>query len=147
VPRVWLERGETVEFELPRHLTCAACDGGGCDVCQRSGAVTLRGRHELGESVEVSLPRGARDEAFLIRIPERGGLPPEGSTLPRGHLLLRIEPSAGEQASASVALVGKTLELARRFSVRVPHEKAALLRWGAVALLLVISLVIWLLSR
>ncbi|MEI9953308.1 MAG: hypothetical protein WDO74_31125 [Pseudomonadota bacterium] len=97
VPGAWLESGEVVEFELPRNLTCAACDGGGCDACERAGAITLRGRHELPEILSVTLPMRkpeADSEArgVLIRIPEQGGLPPEsGETLPRGLLLLRVE--------------------------------------------------------
>ena len=47
VPRAWLDAGLAVEFELPRNLCCAACKGGGCDVCQRSGAISLRGGQEL----------------------------------------------------------------------------------------------------
>lgn len=151
VPRLWLERGETLEFELPRHLSCAACEGGGCDACQRSGAVTLRGRQEPAEFVEVSLPRGARSEPFVIRIPGRGGLPPEGSALPRGHLLLKVEPSASERASASVAVVGRTLELSRRLSlsVKVPRANAALALRLALGLgfLLALAALIGLLTR
>ena len=60
--------GEVVELELPRNLACAACGGGGCDTCGRSGAITLR-------------------------IPELGGLPEPGSELPRGVLLLTVVPS------------------------------------------------------
>ena len=41
VPKDWLEQGAIIELELPRHLTCRACEGGGCDICERSGAVTL----------------------------------------------------------------------------------------------------------
>jgi hypothetical protein len=129
VPREWLERGATVEFELPRHLSCAACDGGGCDACHRSGAVTLRGRNEPSDLVEVSLPAGARDDAFVIRIPERGGFAPDAS-LPRGLLLLRVEPCADE-AGASVTVRGRGVSLvdipivhALRSSLRAP------LSWG-----------------
>src|SRR5215813_3571804 len=92
VPHAWLKRGAVVELELPRHLVCAACDGGGCDTCERSGAVTLRERGEPADLVEVTLP-GEHTDTFVIRLPERGGLPPHGSGLPRGNLLLKVEPS------------------------------------------------------
>ncbi len=99
VPGAWLESGEVVEFELPRNLTCAACDGGGCDACERAGAITLRGRHELPEILSVTLPMrkaeaDSQARGVMIRIPEQGGLPPEnGEVLPRGLLLLRVEPA------------------------------------------------------
>lgn len=99
VPRAWLESGEVVEFEVPRNLACATCDGGGCDSCERSGAITLRGRNELPEILSVSLPArkpepNGEPRGVVIRIPEQGGLPPEdGAALPRGLLLLRVEPA------------------------------------------------------
>jgi len=99
VPAAWLESGEVVEFELPRNLTCAACEGGGCDACQRAGAITLRARHELAEILSVTLPKrkpeaDGESRSVVIRIPEQGGLPPEnGEVLPRGLLLLRVEPA------------------------------------------------------
>jgi hypothetical protein len=101
VDRDWLSAGAAVEFELPRHLSCAACQGGGCDVCGRSGALTLRGRDELPEIVRVTLPAwgdrqpesGTAEQALVLRIPEHGGLAELGSELPRGMLLLKVVPS------------------------------------------------------
>ena len=101
VPRTWLESGAIVEFELPRNLTCAACNGGGCDACERAGAITMRGRDELAEILTVTLPKRKADtdsdseaRGVMIRIPEQGGLPPETSELlPRGLLMLRVEPA------------------------------------------------------
>lgn len=92
--------GEVIELELPRNLACAACGGGGCDACGRSGAITLRRREEPAEVVEVTLPArpGEGDDApdslgITLRIPEQGGLPEPGSDLPRGLLLLTVLPS------------------------------------------------------
>jgi hypothetical protein len=102
VPRRWLETGALVEIELPRNLTCASCEGGGCDACDRSGALTVRSRGEPIGILVVTLPTGAPSGAVVIRIPEYGGLPQEGSDLPRGHLLLRVEP--GTKADPSVTL-------------------------------------------
>jgi hypothetical protein len=110
VPQDWIDDAAVIEVELPRHLHCAVCEGGGCDLCDRSGAHTLRSRGEPAEIVEVTLPRRdqeRRDDqekgpgssstpisrSFVIRIPELGGLPPEGSELPRGHLLLTVAPA------------------------------------------------------
>lgn len=117
VPQDWIDNAAVVAIELPRNLHCAVCEGGGCDLCGRSGALSLRGRGDPAEIVEVTLPRrdperseqGAESgtspnsRAFLIRIPEFGGLPPEGSDLPRGHLLLTVAP--GETPDAGVRLV------------------------------------------
>lgn len=56
VPAKWLAEGSTIEVELPRNLICARCSGGGCSACNNSGAITLRGRTELPEVVQVVLP-------------------------------------------------------------------------------------------
>jgi hypothetical protein len=98
VRREWLVRGEVIELELPRNLACAACGGGGCDTCGRSGAITLRQRDEPAEVVEITLPARPADDApdsrgLTLRIPEQGGLPEPGSDLPRGLLLLTVVPS------------------------------------------------------
>jgi hypothetical protein len=95
VVRDWLVRGEQIELEIPRHLTCARCDGGGCDACERSGAITVRGRQEPAELVQVTLPKRdvADDETtVLLRIPGHGGFSTEPG-LPRGVLLLRVTPA------------------------------------------------------
>jgi hypothetical protein len=98
VRREWLTVGEVVELELPRNLACAACGGGGCDTCGRSGAITLRQRDEPAEMVEVTLPARSAEHlpesrGITLRIPELGGLPEPGSDLPRGVLLLTVVPS------------------------------------------------------
>jgi hypothetical protein len=146
VPHAWLKRGAVVELELPRHLVCAACDGGGCDTCERSGAVTLRERGEPADLVEVTLP-GEQGETFVIRLPERGGLPPQGSGLPRGNLLLRVEPSAQADPSVTLASKNSIFDMARR---ALSTRPAASLRFpvALVAVVLgVILLAIWLTLR
>jgi hypothetical protein len=146
VPRAWLKHGAQVELELPRHLICAACDGGGCDTCERSGGVTLRERGEPPDVIEVSLP-GDRDEAFVIRLPERGGLAPRESGLPRGNLLLRVEPSNDADASVSLAISRPEIAAARRaLSERPPLALRQRIIVGVVVVG-VILLAIWLLSR
>jgi len=119
VLRDWIEEGSVIEFELPRHLTCRACEGGGCDTCDRSGAVTLRDRGEPPDLVEVTLPSRPENESFVIRIPERGGLASEESGLPRGQLFLRIE-AVDSEPSASVSKVVPVSTIRR-----VSHEPAA----------------------
>jgi hypothetical protein len=145
VPRAWLKQGVLVELDLPRHLVCAACDGGGCDTCDRSGGVTLRDRGAPADVLELALPRAPNEEAFVIRLPERGGLAPAGSGLPRGHLLLRVEPST--EADASVALASRGRAAARRDPSARPSIGSLPRAWvlGIAALASVILLVMWLL--
>lgn len=125
VPAGWLDEGAAIELELPRNLACAKCKGGGCDACGRSGAISLRGRNEPTEIVQVTLPKRddsaeltASGRGIVLRVPERGGLS-DSSELPRGILMLtvmssdaadpgvvRIEPAvlaaaSGERAAAA----------------------------------------------
>lgn len=96
----WLEEGALIEFELPRNMKCAACEGGGCDACERSGAISVRGRKELVEIVRVTLPKQgegnlestASGRSIVLRIPERGGFS-DSPELPRGLLLLSVLPA------------------------------------------------------
>ena len=66
VPEEWVVEGATIEIELPRNLTCAACSGGGCDACERSGAVSLRGRKDPIELLEFTLPKRDVDPVALV---------------------------------------------------------------------------------
>ena len=99
VPPAWLAESAWIELDLPRTLACAACAGGGCDLCNRSGAVTTRGRKELSEVVDLRLPPSER--GATVRLPKRGGLPETGDlALGRGMLLLTVVP--GDAPSAGV---------------------------------------------
>ena len=153
VPRAWLEAGEVVEFELPRNLACAACEGGGCDLCERAGAITLRGRGELPELLRVTLPVRARESSgevrgVVIRIPEQGGLPPEhGEVLPRGLLLLRVElaeaPDPGVSRVLPTAPPPSSLQrLSLRLSLRAQQslDKPVWLVAAIVAIVLLAGL-------
>lgn len=121
VPGAWLSRGETIELELPRQLNCAHCQGGGCDQCQRAGAIRLRQPHEAPETVRVSLPdtreldASQADKPLLVRIPHAGGRAPSAD-LPRGLLMLQITRAV--DPDLSVRLVAPEVE--REF--RAPRE-------------------------
>ncbi len=130
VPRAWLDQGSLIEVELPRHLRCVACDGGGCDACERSGAITVRGRADPAEIIEVTLPgRGTDSQVqsrpFMIRIPEQGGLPPVGTDVPRGNLLLGVV--AADAPDVGVTLIRRSLPapepVAARLSSRPPAPR------------------------
>lgn len=104
VPEAWLAHGQTIEVELPRQLNCAQCHGGGCDQCERAGALRLRTSDEPAQTLRVSLPDAsslsdsAAGKPLLLRIPEAGGLATT-ETLPRGCLMLQITTSTDPDPS------------------------------------------------
>ncbi len=151
--------GEVVELELPRNLACAGCSGGGCDACDRSGAITLRRRDEPAEFVEVTLPARSADEVpdsagLTLRIPEQGGLPAAGSELPRGVLLLTVVPSSEPDRSVRVlrgvpskrppSIVAVGQEPGVRSEVRLRARPSVLVGVALVAVLLWLLLLVWL---
>jgi hypothetical protein len=89
VPMEWLEEGASVSLVLPRLLTCARCEGGGCDVCGRKGAFERAGDEG---SVRISLPRpsGGAPSAVRLRLPGYGAR--GNPALPLGHLILTVVP-------------------------------------------------------
>lgn len=135
----WFEQGVTVRFPLPRTLSCARCKGGGCDTCERSGAISTRERSDEPEQVEVTLPRKQIEPgtSVLLRIPLRGGVS-ENPNLPRGHLLLSIR--AQSEPDASVTRVPDTVPPG-------PSTAAPNWRWPALALLLIVALLLALALR
>ncbi len=114
VPQHWLRRGNVLLVTLPRLLRCAACDGGGCDHCERQGALALRPREAPADVVRVELSQDM-DPRHVIRIPERGACAPEVPDA-RGCLLLRF--------SLGPAAAGVELDAAR--PVRVPSARWSL---------------------
>jgi hypothetical protein len=156
VRREWLVTGEVIELELPRNLACAACGGGGCDACGRSGAITLRKREEPAEMVEVTLPARPDDDApdsrgITLRIPEQGGLPERGSDLPRGLLLLTVVPSAepdprikllrGVPSKRPPASVVDSDEMAASRADGAPTRRIS----SAVVVIVAVAVVLWVL--
>jgi hypothetical protein len=93
VPVAWLESGAAIEVAVPRLLPCARCDGGGCDGCDRSGAL----RAPAGErSIELRLPGGAATEV-RVRLVQ----PFEDSTIQQ----LLVEVRGGDAPGANVRLL------------------------------------------
>jgi hypothetical protein len=139
VPQSWLDRGATIEFELPRNLTCAECDGGGCDACSRAGAITLRAREDPVEVVQVTLPTPESESAprdVILRSPQKGGLPKTDPELPRGLMMLRV--STADSADDKVWLSDGATSLSEAHK-RAPSE--VILRSVGVAVLLVLLFV------
>jgi hypothetical protein len=134
VPTTWLADGAAISVELPRRLACAACRGGGCDACGRSGALLLRAEQAPSERVEVRFG-SAPVSGLELRIPDQGAPDAEGR---RGHLLLCV--CRGETADAGVELLegGSALDQYRRRELGFPlHRRIQ----SIVALVLVLSLV------
>ena len=145
----WLEEGAAIEFELPRNVTCAECEGGGCDRCDRSGAITLRGKNELSEVVQV-VERTVSGRALVIRIPQRGGYA-DDPELPRGMLMLSVVPA--DEPDPGVVRVEQPLpSLAEKIAASVhpeaigpargPRRTAAIVVTALV--ILWIALLVWL---
>jgi hypothetical protein len=109
--------------------------------------VTVRDRGAPPDVISVALPLAVSGDPFVIRLPERGGLAAPESGLPRGYLLLRVEPSAEADASVSVTIRRPAIDAARR----AISERAAALSSSPRRLVLVAAavsvllLVIWLL--
>lgn len=155
VDRAWLKSGELVEVELPRNLACAACEGGGCDRCGRSGAITLRERGEPSERVQITLPRRSAEElhsqaSFVLRVPDQGGWEREHAGETRGLLLLKIVVSG--KSDASVRRVGPDALAADLACVRSGPSSGLRVRatfgngrvWGlALGLLALLAIVAW----
>lgn len=101
VPAAWLEQGSKLLVRMPKKLVCAACEGGGCDLCGRSGALALPEMSEEDRILDVTLPGFEVAQEMTLRIPRRA-LPSSRPDEPPGHLFLKITP--GTSASPCVAL-------------------------------------------
>lgn len=153
VPEQYLVAGATIELSLPRNLACAKCDGGGCDACDRSGAVSIRKRSDPVEPLRVILPRtdvsaAGSPSGLVVRVPERGGPAPKDSGLPNGHLLLRV--SAGLEMGPNVTIVNAdTGTMEDRHSVwdTITRLDEGPYKWPIILLILSIPLILWALTK
>jgi hypothetical protein len=66
LPREWLTAGDTVDIVVPARVACARCEGGGCDRCDRSGALRIPG-DEARRTLRLALPRPA-GERTRVRV-------------------------------------------------------------------------------
>lgn len=105
VPAEWFAQGRRLQIDLPGRLTCASCDGGGCDTCGRSGALEVP---KPETPLELTLPISAGEVGrFRVRIPGLGADSGDDA-VPRGHLMLSVR--AGEPVSRGVsALASESL--------------------------------------
>lgn len=130
VPAAWLRDTGCLSITLPRNLSCAECEGGGCDKCSRSGAVSLREKEQAAEVLRVALPlQQVRGSDVCLRFGAQGGHH-EDPTMPRGNLLLIVRIS-------DVPGTGIVLERTELPSARVADTKMmARVALGAVLLCL-----------
>lgn len=66
MPRAWAEQGARIAVTLPKRLGCARCHGGGCDGCQRSGALRTP-QDPTQRRVRFDVPGGS-DRAVAVRV-------------------------------------------------------------------------------
>jgi hypothetical protein len=149
VPGAWLDEAATIEFALPRNLSCAACGGGGCDRCERSGAISLRGRKDPAEVVRVTLPqrglaldRTDSGRGIVVRIPERGGLA-DRADLPRGILMLSVQPDHTPDPGIERVSADRPMGAPEAAAPALEHSNRRVII-AVVVLLLWILLLVWL---
>jgi hypothetical protein len=133
VPDAWSAAGDAVEMVVPLRVTCARCEGGGCDDCGRSGALRL--------------PAGEAERTLVFSLPEA----PEA---PGVALLLRLARPLGPDAGlAQLWIEVRSAPEASPFVRRLPRDRArargyATLAGGAtvLAVLLAFALLVAVLS-
>ena len=142
VPAEWLGEGASVEIKVPRFLSCARCEGGGCDLCGRKGA--FEAAAAASSEVVITLPRpaGAAPSAVRLRLPAAGARDTADPSLPPGHLLLTIIPRDAGFGWAPAPTLRK-LEAAQGGG----QANRADARMWAIAFVLVSLLSWWLLTR
>ena len=84
VPEAWLAAGTVLELVVPARLTCARCEGGGCDACGRSGAIRLRGSDDE-RHLHITLSGAARGLRLIRPLGPDAGL---------DRLLVELRPAA-----------------------------------------------------
>jgi hypothetical protein len=126
IPERWARDGGDIELTVPVRVTCARCDGGGCDGCERSGAHRTPAE-PAGRTLRLRLPRdpGCTVTLRLVR--------PFGDQAPLDQLLVEIDVSAGD-ASPGITRIEPppAPPLARPARLRAPLVVALLVAAAAV---------------
>ncbi|HHH29354.1 MAG TPA: hypothetical protein ENK57_13555 [Polyangiaceae bacterium] len=119
VPAAWLADGAELSVAAPKLVSCARCDGGGCDSCGRSGALSGPREPEL-RNLRLALP--SSDRAVVLRLVK----PFEQGEIDQ----LLVQVKTGEEPSKGVSRVGPAV-VPPVDPVVVPLAAAP---WGKVAL-------------
>jgi hypothetical protein len=114
VPARWLEEGGTLVVDVPKRITCAACDGGGCSRCENAGAFRLSDQ-DVAAPIRVRLAASAA-ASKRVRIPSPFG---DQSASPIGLLFLELRPA--ETPSAGARFEEERRALARAEQGHVPQ--------------------------
>ncbi len=69
----WLEPATVLEIVVPARLACARCDGGGCDGCEKSGAIRVHGG-EQERILRITLSESARAIRLIEPLGQDAGL-------------------------------------------------------------------------
>jgi hypothetical protein len=132
VPATWLEDGVDLLVTAPAMLTCARCDGGGCDGCGRSGALRAPDDPE-DRVVRARIGANAGVARMTLRIVQPFG--PDG-----GIDQLLMEVVASDSASPGVSRVAALVapdQASPRLAVRWPAVVLTLTSLAAIATALV----------
>jgi hypothetical protein len=106
VPEAWLEQGAEIELRAPERLTCARCEGGGCDACGRSGALRAPA-DEVTRTLRLTVPAGS-DTGVALRLLHPFG---DAGARPIEQLIVEVRP--GARASLSAVRLEAPLALPR----------------------------------
>ena len=124
VPPSWAERGATVTVVAKERVVCARCDGGGCDGCEKSGAVR-RPREAEARTFSLVLPVNMVAPS-AVRVPW-----PFGERSPVGLAVCVVR--LGEAASGCSLVAASSAE--------APSGPPRALVWAAPVVAFVVALV------
>lgn len=128
VPATWLAEGARIEVRIPSRLVCAVCEGGGCDGCNRSGAIRLgrgsRDGADSGQDVEprvlsVGLPK-TTEGRVLLRL-----VHPLGEDEALAHLTLEVRAKSEPVGDAAEAAESANVAEAAMPARRLPDSTSA----------------------
>ncbi|MFO0553875.1 MAG: hypothetical protein U0271_36165 [Polyangiaceae bacterium] len=120
----------TLDITLPKLLACAACDGGGCDRCQRSGALRSSGVVVIRVQLPAELARGV-----VLRVPDPF-TSSDDTPVRVDVLLVEVVPAEVPAASCRRVEVAPSALSSQPMGRKAPWLPVAL---AVVALLLVIA--------
>ena len=133
VPTAWLREGARLAVSLPQKLRCDLCDGGGCDVCARSGAYRLPDERP---PLAITLPR-VTDDVLALRVqnPIAGELP----------TLLVVRIAAGVEPSTGTTYVGPNHDIDPRLAPLPLRPRFP--RWVGTAFLVALAATLAIVAR
>lgn len=137
VPAGW--EGAEIEVAVPARVTCARCDGGGCDACGRRGGYRLPG-DGAARTVRLRLPQTLGDGGVVLRVvdPFHALLDAEdGARLEQ----LWLETRRGAAASAGVTRIVVTIVPSRPLPTAKLGARVAAAAMVALALAALVALV------